>query len=177
MKTPEEIKRGLEGCGGLDGDCENCPYDEQTIYCNDRLMRDALAYIRPLEERNKTLEYTLLGVMHSIDKWLDVEPYGYDKDEGTEAATRAANAREVALKAIDQLESRLAQVERERDAAVADLKDDGDCYYCKNRDLAAQCDFGSCIDCGNEECPCFRCDRMKNHFEWRGVCPKNTKEE
>ena len=51
MKTPEEIKRGLEGCGGLDGDCENCPYDEQTIYCNDRLMRDALAYIQQLEFR------------------------------------------------------------------------------------------------------------------------------
>lgn len=78
-------------------------------------------------------------------------------------------------KRIEELESRLARVEREKDAAVADLKDEGNCYYCKNRDLAAQCDFGSCIDCGNEECPCFRCDRMKNHFEWRGVCPgKNT---
>ena len=77
---------------------------------------------------------------------------------------------------IQQLETRLAQVERERDAAVRDLEDDGDCYYCKRRDLAAQCDFRSCSDCGNEECPCFRCDRIKNNFEWRGVCEENTKE-
>jgi hypothetical protein len=82
-----------------------------------------------------------------------------------------------ALAYIIHLESRLAQVERERDAAVADIDDDGDCYYCKRRDLAAQCDFGSCSDCGNEECPCFRCDRIKNNFEWRGVCPENSKEE
>ena len=164
MKTPEEIKRGLEGCGGLDGDCENCPYDEQTIYCNDRLMRDALAYIQQLEERNKTLEYTLLGVMHSIDKWLDVEPYNFDKDDGTEAATRAANAREVALKAIDQLESRLAQVERERDAAIADLKLYAGCKVCKHGDFKFT---SECMDCSYDN----------NNWQWRGICPENTKEE
>lgn len=49
MKPPEEIKKGLGVCGGLDGDCENCPYDDQTIYCSDRLMRDGLAYIQQLE--------------------------------------------------------------------------------------------------------------------------------
>lgn len=86
------------------------------------MLTDVLAYTRQLEERNSNLEYTLLGVMHSVDKWLDVEPYDFDKDDGTVAATRASNAREVALKAIEKAQSDLAQAERERDAAVAEIK-------------------------------------------------------
>lgn len=109
MKTPEEIKKGLGRCQLnkelLFVDCSHCPYYMDTAHCDLVLHADALAYIQKLEERNKTLEYTLLGVMHSIDKWLDVEPYDFDKDDGTEAATRASNAREVALKAIEQLRS------------------------------------------------------------------------
>ena len=81
------------------------------------------------------------------------------------------------LQAVDQLKSRLAQVERERDAALNDLKDDGDCYYCKHRDLCSQCYLGVCVGCDKEECPCCNCDRMNNNYEWRGVCPENTKEE
>ena len=74
-------------------------------------------------------------------------------------------------------ESRLAQVERERDAAVADLKDSGDCRYCKNLDLSDNCGFGNCCTCENDKCPCCKCDRKNDHFEWRGVCAENTKED
>lgn len=49
MKTSEEIKKGLDVCGTLDGDCENCPYDGLQIFCGDRLRKDALAYIQQLE--------------------------------------------------------------------------------------------------------------------------------
>lgn len=56
MKSPDEIKKGLECCGTLDGDCESCPFDDglQT-FCNDRLRKDALAYIRQLERENANL--------------------------------------------------------------------------------------------------------------------------
>ena len=116
MKTPEEIKKGLEGCGGLDGDCENCPYDEQTIYCNDRLMRDALAYIQ-------------------------------------------------------QLESRLAQAERERDAAVYDLSDS--CQKCKF--VRKTFDVSPCEDCFQRDGKYPWSPMVRTKFEWRGVCPgENT---
>lgn len=68
---------------------------------------------------------------------------------------------------IHQLESRLAQAERERDAAVADLCEEAGCGICKHypEKMTARS-------------ACFNCD-MKNHsnFEWRGVCAENTKEE
>lgn len=51
MKTPEEIKRGLEcssNCSDQGMKCRECPY--QPLDCPD-LHADALAYIRLLEER------------------------------------------------------------------------------------------------------------------------------
>lgn len=67
---------------------------------------------------------------------------------------------------IKQLESRLAQVERERDAAVADLTHVKDCGVCKKFDDRKTCSFIiPCVYGG------------KKHFEWRGVCPENAKEE
>lgn len=74
---------------------------------------------------------------------------------------------------IEKLESRLAQVERERDAAVHDVRSlcatnyfSGDyCEYCKYREPDGQC-FHDCIPYSNEW-----------GWEWRGICPENTKEE
>lgn len=117
MKTPEEIKKGLERCGVLDGDCENCPFDDgPKLLCVDRLRKDALAYIQ-------------------------------------------------------QLETRLAQVERERDAAVIDL--------------SASCKFCNFAKQDLEKAPCDKCFQrvgkypwspmVRTRFEWRGVCEENTK--
>lgn len=69
---------------------------------------------------------------------------------------------------IEQLESRLAQAERERDAAVNDLREKGFCCDCEYSDVPA------------EEEPCLLC-RERSHtqpknWEWRGV-PENTKED
>ena len=74
-------------------------------------------------------------------------------------------------------ESRLAQAERERDAAVRDLEEavDGHCSHCRNNDLESQCDYnGECYYCTNEDCPCHE---RNCHWQWRGVCEANTKEE
>lgn len=59
MKTPEEIKKGLEICRGkCTGNKPHCPYDKYGDGCEDTLNRDALAYIQQLEQRlveaNKT---------------------------------------------------------------------------------------------------------------------------
>lgn len=68
-----------------------------------------------------------------------------------------------ALAYIQQLETRLAQVERERDAAVYDLE----MAVNKCSSISADCEF--CKDKGKPVCE-------KCSFEWRGVCPENTKE-
>lgn len=75
-----------------------------------------------------------------------------------------------ALEYIQKLESRLAQVERERDAAVHDLPIGIDCNTCKYSERAY------------EEQPCSGCKEYRGpwypvHWEWRGVCPENTKED
>lgn len=59
MKTPEEIKKGLECCT-KDGDCTRCPYNH--IYgrmCKVYRNNDALAYIQRLEAQ--------------VPKWISVE--------------------------------------------------------------------------------------------------------
>ena len=64
MKTPDEIKKGLECCGG---DCfngnEECPYNKddlkENISCIRWMSKDALAYIQQLESQ--------------VPKWISVE--------------------------------------------------------------------------------------------------------
>ena len=48
MKTPEEIKKGLEGCGA-DKPCGECPYRPEVDLCIGMIALDALAYIQKLE--------------------------------------------------------------------------------------------------------------------------------
>jgi hypothetical protein len=72
-----------------------------------------------------------------------------------------------AITYIHQLESRLAQVERERDAAAKDLYAHDKCLVCK-QELFGD---GSYI-----QNACFDCVKRCN-FKWRGVCAENTEEE
>ena len=65
------------------------------------------------------------------------------------------------LEAANQLKSRLAQVEREMDAMVFDL----------NNSLIK---FAACHIC--DRINCIGCNGL-NNWQWRGVCPENTKEE
>lgn len=72
---------------------------------------------------------------------------------------------EDAIEYINQLESRLAQVEMERDAAIRDC---------------ARFPCGTCADKVNGDL-CHNCnvrkDTTRTNYEWRGVCPENAKEE
>ena len=72
--------------------------------------------------------------------------------------------------AIDTL-AYIQQLERERDAAVKQLKDVDTvdlfcCSHCKHEEL---CDYNlnSCDDC-EKDCPCHTCVDMCN-WQWRGV--------
>jgi hypothetical protein len=78
-----------------------------------------------LLEENKRLQYTLIGVMHSVDKWFD------EADESVDEVNRAAQAREIALQAIEKRDAALkkarevfAQVQHDIDGA--ECRDDLD---------------------------------------------------
>lgn len=61
---------------------------------------------------------------------------------------------------IAQLEQRLAQAERERDAMRYDARG---CYSCKHE------------KCEPDEPPCNKCVQDGLGYEWRGVCEENGK--
>ena len=76
-------------------------------------------------------------------------------------------------KRIEELESRLAQVERERDAALKEWKrtkmdSEGMCWTCK---------YGKITGIGSCRCVSpFPCDEGEE-WQWRGVCAENTEED
>lgn len=52
MKTPDEIKEGLEWCAVIKRCSDACPYRVRgDNYCSTRLMEDVLTYIQQLEKR------------------------------------------------------------------------------------------------------------------------------
>ncbi len=89
----------------------------------------------------------------------DAQAYGVP---GSPSIERILEVCVAAANWIDKLESRLAQVERERDAAVFDLG------KAMSLDEVEDCSF-----CKNIKKP--YCDPCK--WEWRGVCAENTDEE
>lgn len=88
----------------------------------------------------------------------DAQTYGVPGAPSIEKILEACVA---AANWIDELESRLAQVERERDALMHDLMIDH-CEACKHGPASLD-------DCN---VPWSKCK-----FEWRGVCPEAPKEE
>lgn len=56
MKTPDEIKKGLECCASVSAPCEICPFRTGTgAKCIRHMSECALAYIQQLEARIDTL--------------------------------------------------------------------------------------------------------------------------
>lgn len=159
MKTPYTIKNGLAYCSGNNDKCNGCPYntdnEDYENKCLDELIVDALAYIQQLEDRNEKLENALRNLANS-----------------------SSNAHDAANKVIEHLESRLAQVERERDAAVADLKSVDEKYEAlksmiddvtfNHEPYSLYLDFRAAADAMVEH----------EHADvWCGVCEENTKEQ
>ena len=142
-KTSDEIKKGLKCCSKIEG-CKNggCSYYDlgSGSICIPAMTGDALAYIQQLES-------TVSQVIKALC--------------GKENATL-----DEILQAANQLKSRLAQAERERDAAVEFLKKVG-CEFCKHAPSPNDSYISNeCFDCVNN-----------SNFELRGVCPEAPKEQ
>lgn len=88
-----------------------------------------------------------------------------------EALTAGADA----ITQVAVLESRLAQVERERDAAVCDLSDA--CKYCKHISCDDEDENSPCKDCMQRKAGVPFGPMIRTRFEWRGVCEENTKDD
>lgn len=94
-------------------------------------------------------------------------------DIGDIVAECTAQLSENALAYIQQLESRLAQVERERDAAVQIVH--GLCLHCKNEHSEGE----TCRECLYYP---YRYmygtgDKYVDNWQWCGVCAENTEED
>ena len=182
MKTPEEIKKGLAACSADEchGQHEGCTYQDQ-FFCTMRMCGDALAYIHQLEDElnaykwyegesadedscmAKENNFVLREAAKAAQMgYFDHLSAGGKCDPAEERWIEALTAGADAITQVSVLEARLAQVERERDAAVRDLgkamslDEVEDCSFCKN----------------NKKPYCDPCN-----WEWRGVCAENTEED
>lgn len=75
MKTPDEIKKGLECC--TSGICQNdaCPYNSIKTMgaCTELLMMDALTHIHHLEAENIELEKHIGEIIERAQEWISIE--------------------------------------------------------------------------------------------------------
>lgn len=158
MKTPEEIKKGMECCPGQYSgvSCGNCPYSNDGVYCGEngvQIMKDALAYIQQLESENSKI------------------------DELTKTVREVtASAKEIINNRIKALEEDVAAAKRGRDALAKDLKaackllwsDDSDrcCEFCEHENKSKE--TGYCDKCANG-----------NHFKFKpaALCPNMEVQE
>lgn len=183
MKTPDEIKKGLK-CSSIifdpacSGDCASCEYHTPN-YPLSKLDGDALAYIQQLEtsygqvakalgcKENASADELVYTVMQ-ISKVL---ANANEQLEMARAEREATNKNRIAL----MIE--LSETKRERDAAVNDLPHN--CWNCKyhrgtpieeidtgGRTIHRYCDADYCYP-----------DEENSSWQWRGVCPENTKEQ
>lgn len=165
MKPPKEIKKDLGRC--LDRwapvhfeSCESdCPYHSEGTLCKSTLHSDVIAYIQQLEagidHAEKVARECAKSITENLDK-LQAKLFQLESDN------------ESKQKRIEELESRLAQVERERDAAVKDIGIS--CDYC----AYAENPFGETPCMTEEE---YTLGKMCNGWKWRGVCAENTKRD
>lgn len=146
MKTPEHLKTSEENKCGMECIRSNAsricvkPEEGQCPRCK-QLVSESLDRIQHLESTYSQVSKALCGKENATLDEL--------------------------LQTVDQLKDRLAQVERERDAAVHDMENyAGYGAICKHFDE----------DCPHVEgCPLWPSDCES--YEWRGVCPENSKEE
>ena len=74
MKTPDEIKKGLEACGSDEchGHHTDCPYEDDLL-CTMHICGDARAYIQQLENHIGELTEKVAQLEEAQPKWISVE--------------------------------------------------------------------------------------------------------
>lgn len=119
---------------------ENLPEGEKPASITDLLARAEAADGRCKEEK------------HNTEYW-EKTAKNWESNWNSELELRKA------------AEARAEQAERERDAAIADLKEIGDCEYCSGKCSNLETEY--CRDCSDIGCQCRTCAGCSN-WAWRG---------
>lgn len=154
MKSPDEIKKGLECCRNL-WDCKNkdCPYLGDGCY--PKLHEDIKTRMEQLEFQN--------GELLKMVEMLKAEIEEYEESADKCCYESQCNAELNKLEALcKRLRDENEQLEAERDALVADIRMEGGlCSICKYADNMAHSE--SCRDCN------VLVLSDHSNWEWRGV--------
>lgn len=125
MKSPEEIKKGLEHCVKLTV-CSDCPYSE-CRNCDDELFMDALAYIQQIEARINVLIPQAVLFEEAIAAG---EKYKRERDAAVEQ-----------LKEVDRIDLFSCSHCKNEENSVCEFVD------CENCDKDCPC--ATCVDMSN----------------------------
>ena len=88
-------------------ECEKCPlYETYDVICQNLLAYHALELIKKLAKEKDDLEYTLLGVMHSVDKWLEGDELKQHE------VNRAITMREKTMRIVEEKDAEIARLTR-----------------------------------------------------------------
>lgn len=102
--TDAEVKRALKCCIAKENceeiSCEKCPL-ERCSDCKEVLFQKVLDLTNRQKEEKEHLEYVLMAVMHSVDKWLEGDELKQDE------ANRACTMREKTLKITEKLQKKI----------------------------------------------------------------------
>lgn len=89
-------------------ECEKCPlYETYDMICQNLLAYHALELIKRLAKEKDDLEYTLLGVMHSVDKWLEGDELKQHE------VNRAITMREKTLSIVEEKDAEVKKLTKE----------------------------------------------------------------
>lgn len=82
MVDREKVIKGLGCCAHEEiGDCENCPYNENTPHCDIAMMRDAIALLKAQEPKLLTIEDFTPEKLRDIHHvWVEIRPGYYNAD-------------------------------------------------------------------------------------------------
>lgn len=161
MKTPEEIKKGLECCSKTDK-CPECPYYGED-WCSTKKNVDALAYIQRLEIRNGAIEKSLDEVFVLNDKQASIIRSLNSNNSQVRKALQ-----DNGFRTLEELLQAYSQVKRERDAAVSELPHHcWNCKYHRDEPIEEIDDYGRTIHIYCDADCCFPDENSS--WEWRGV--------
>lgn len=102
-----EILGALTACSNKKGDrCSQCPVFGRgwNSQCRQIVDKAVVKLIENQKKKVENLEYTLIGVMHSVDKWL--EGNELTKDE----VNRAITMREKTLQIIEKQQKEIEEL-------------------------------------------------------------------
>ena len=127
-------------------------YIDQIEQCQEQLIKDKI--VRGLDEKPRYMgeKISFVGAFHTEEPQL---LYG-----GARRMTAIFEWAKDMYALYVTLEEELAHVERERDAAVEELRLWSSCIDCKHHE-----EVGECQACRN----CKPMDGVKDGWEWRGV--------